>query len=219
MAKTLTPGVALQMVGLKYPKLLTEGFGARFANEVQEWIWKRYPWRGSLVDLPPFHLVKDQPDYGSPLTIVPADFLGLHKAWVREVRGYQVYPLTVKSDADVSVSPGIPDVIAYMSEKNAFRLHPRPQASAPYWWVEGVYKKTPTKITNANVNSYILPWDDIYFMVFRKCLEAKIKDELLGAQDAMNAIQYANYLIDAMAMDENLVSGVTIVAPAESLEL
>jgi hypothetical protein len=50
MAKTLTPGQALSIVGLRYGKnLVSDAFGARFCDEVQAKIWYRYPWRGSLV--------------------------------------------------------------------------------------------------------------------------------------------------------------------------
>jgi hypothetical protein len=49
MAKTLTPGQALTIVGLRYKGLVSDVFGPRFCDEVQAKIWHRYPWRGSLA--------------------------------------------------------------------------------------------------------------------------------------------------------------------------
>jgi hypothetical protein len=49
MSKTLTAGQAVNIVGLRYKSLLTDGFAARFCDEVQAKIWHRYPWRGSLA--------------------------------------------------------------------------------------------------------------------------------------------------------------------------
>jgi hypothetical protein len=49
MGKTMTPGQALTLVGLRFKGMVPDGFGARFADEVQSKIWQRYPWRGSLM--------------------------------------------------------------------------------------------------------------------------------------------------------------------------
>lgn len=220
MASTMTAGQAVSIVGLKYPKLLTESFAARFADEVQAFIWYRYPWRGSLSELPPFHLVKEEPDYGPPLLAVPGDFYGLHRAWVRSSTGQRVEPeLLVKPEVSISSSTGLPTAIAYHSERLSFRVHPRPSVSAPDWWIEGTYKKLPTKITNENLNSYVLPWDDIYFQIFRRGLEWKVKDELIGTPDGTAAFAIFRSMVDDMAAAEGLHSGVVTVAPAEGLEM
>jgi hypothetical protein len=221
MARTIVVAEAVNMVGLRYPRLLTDGFAARFADEVQARIWHRYPWRGTLAELPPFYLIHEVPDYGPPTYAVPTDFYGLHRAWIRNgVNGNVLEPeLLVKPEVGISVAPGVPTVIAYHEERFSFRLHPRPSITGPDYWVEGIYKKNPTKITNENLNSHILPWDDQYFEVFKKGLEWKYKDEILGAPDADRSLLLFRAFIDDMAAAEGLHSGVVTVAPAEGLEL
>jgi len=216
--RTLTAGDAIRIVSTRFPRLDTSGLAARFADEIQAIMWHRYAWRESLAELPPFHLVYEEPDYGPPLLAVPADFYGLHGVHVRNT--YITYPsLTVVPNLPISTGIGIPDTIAYQAEKKAFRVHPRPSVRAPEWWIEGSYKKTPTKITNANLNSYILPFDDLYFEIFRRGLVWKVKEEILGDEKAFqDEIRFMNDTV-RMAAAEGLHSGVILIAPAEGLEL
>ncbi len=218
MARTLTAQTAVRVVAARYPRLDQSDVAARLCDEVQSFIWHRYPWRQSLAELPPFHLLEDEPDYGPPLYAVPADFYGLHNVWVR-TSSNMVYPLTVVSDLGISVGTGIPDEISYRPENISFRVHPRPNVTAPEYWVEGVYKKNPTKITNANMTSYILPWDDIYFGVFRKGLVWKLKEDVLGDQTADNELAKFVFLLNEMATAEGIHSGVTTYAPEAGFEL
>lgn len=220
MANTLTVADGINLVAMKYPRLLTDGFASRIADEVIAFIWHRYPWRISLAELPPFFPVKEVPDYGPPTFSVPDDFYGLQEAWLRRSTGEKVEPrLTVKPSVEISIAPGYPTAIAYQPEMKSFRLHPRPSFSGPEIQVEGIYKKLPTKVTNENMNSYSLPWDDIYFQVFKKGLEWKIKDDIMGAADADRAYLMFRAFVDEMAANEGLHSGVITVAPAEGLAL
>jgi hypothetical protein len=87
--------------------------------------------------------------------------------------------------------------------------------------MEGEYKKIPTKITNDNVNSLILPWDDLYFPVFRLGLVWLIKRDLIGSpretKDARDEFFSALY---QMAMNEGMAEGqVNLVYPDDGLEL
>jgi hypothetical protein len=148
---------------------------------------------------------------------VPTDFLALQDAWIYGNGTARPYPLVVVPSLRPSFSVGVPTAIAYESEIPGFRVHPRSGLSSPDWWVEGVYKKNPTKITNENLNSYVLPWDDIYFEVFRQGLVWKIKKDILGAQDAFQEFQLFLKMIDDMAADEGFNNGVKFVAPAQSL--
>jgi hypothetical protein len=220
MARTITVGEALNLVGLKYPRILSDGFGARLADEVQAFIWGRYPWRNTLAELPPFYPVREVADYGPPMYAVPSDFKGLHRAWLRRYTGERIEPeLLVKPDVSISIAPDVPSAIAYHAERASFRLHPRPSFSGPEVQVEGIYKKLPTKITNANMNSFLLPWDDEYFQVFKKGLEWKYREDIIGAPDAAQSFVLFRAFVDQMAMDEGLHSGVVTVAPAEGFEL
>jgi hypothetical protein len=217
VAKTLTVGTALHILSARNPRILTESFGARFADEVQAFMWYRHPWRESLADLPPFSLVPDEPRYGPPTLAVPPDFYGLHDAWLRNMSGGQQV-LLVQKDLRPSGESGVPTSICYDGASGSFILHPRPALSAPDWWVEGRYKKTPTKITNETVMSHVLPWDDIYFAVFRAGLNWKLAQEIERSRDWPN--EFAAFLraVDDMARTEGIISGVEVISPDVSLE-
>ena len=218
MASTMTAGQALDIVSMRYKGLQQEGFGPRFADEVQAYIWYRFPWRQSLSELPPFHPVLEEPDYGPPTSAVPPDFYGFHDVWLR-YRDGSTKTLTPMKDLAVSPVAGIPEAISYQAERYSFRLYPRPSITAPEWWVEGIYKKTPTKITTANVNSYLIPWDDLYFAVFRQGLIWKVKDEILGDPAAPGEFAKFETFVQRMAAAEGMQLGVTIVHPHSGLEL
>jgi hypothetical protein len=213
MASTLTAGNLIDVVKLKFPKVLVDGFGARAADEVHSYIWKRYPWKSSIANLYPFHVVQAEPDYGPPSVTIPLDFQGFHQVWLRSSDGRE-YRLDPKPDLQKSFTPGLPNAIAWMPKDQAFRLHPRPSFTAPDWWVEGEYKKTPTKINNENVASFVLPYDDMYAMVFRKGLAAWFKQD---TPDEMPAFQMFSGLLDEMAASEGLLAGPPQNFPDEGL--
>ena len=91
--------------------------------------------------------------------------------------------------------------------------------SGPEIWVEGVYKKLHTKVTNENMNSYVLPWDDEYFQVFKEGLKWKYKADIVESQDAPMQFQMFRGFVDDMAASEGLHSGVVSLAPSEGLDL
>jgi hypothetical protein len=221
MASTLKIGDAVNLLGQRYPKLLLDGNAARLSDEVIQFMWTRYPWRQSLAKLYPFFVTREESDYTAPFIVFPTDFFSLQEAWLREYTGYrQDPPLNVKPDLIVSGSCGTPESISYQPEIGGFRLYPRPSFSSPDWFVEGIYKKALTKVTNETVQSYVYPWDDRYFKVFRKGLSAICKDELLGnKQEAMMEGQEFVGLLEWMAASEGLHSGNASVHPQRSLEL
>lgn len=221
MASTLKIGDAVNLLGQRYPKLLLDGNAARLSDEVLQFMWTRYPWRQSLAQLYPFHLVKEESDYTAPFIVFPGDFFGLQEAWLRDYTGYRYEPpLSVKPDLIVSQNAARPQTISYQPEIGGFRLYPRPDTYSPDTWVEGIYKKSLTKVTNETVQSYLYPWDDRYFKVFRKGLSAICKDELLGnKQEAMMDGSEFMQLLDWMATSEGLHSGDVTVHPQYSLSL
>lgn len=219
MARSLTVGSALTLAASKSPKLLQDGWGARFADEVLSYMWTRYPWKQSIVELPPFHLVADEPDYGAPLLAVPSDLFALHSARVRNSNGYIGDPLDIRRELGIMQSFGEPRAIAYQKEVRAFRVSPIPNVSAPDWWIEGSYKTTLTKVTNLNANSYILPFDDVYFSVFRQGLAWKIKQELLEDPKADLAFILFSRMLERMASDEGVNEGADVIVPSDPLEL
>jgi hypothetical protein len=215
MAKTVTAGQLVTLVSNKFPRLLIESFAARYADEVLTYMWKRYPWKESIKELPQFSLTLEDGDYGPPSAVVPGDFLGFHEQWIRMFDG-RSFPLQPKPDLPLSFSPGLPTAISYITEKQAFRLHPRPSYTSPDAWVEGRYKKQVTKITNENLSSYTLPWDDQYAIVFRKGLVWQFK---MDSQDETQAFMVFRQLLDEMAGSEGLLAGTPQISPTDSLEL
>ena len=215
MASTLFIGDAVNLVGQRFPKLLTEGNGARLSDEVVKFMWLRYPWRASIGVLPPFGLNLSEPDYTLPFVSIPGDFLNLHQVWIRAWDGTKIEPqLTIKPDLPISVTEGPPESISYQPELSGFRIFPRPSMISPDYWIEGRYKKQLTKIVNATLQTYAFPWDDQYFHVFRKGLVAKVKDELLNNKQEALA-EYGEFLnlLEGMAAAENLISGENSVHP------
>lgn len=217
MAKTLTAGKALEIVAVKFPRITADGVGARFASEVRDYMWYAYPWKISLGDLQPFALTQNQADYGSPLFTLPTDFYGLHDVWIRSVADDYV-PLSVVKELPVSGSPGYTTTVA-ITENGKIRLHPRPVLFGPDWWVEGKYKKSTTSITPNNVTSTILPWDDMYFEVFRRGLIWKYRDEIMGDPRAVEDLNIFLTWLGKMIASESGQDGVTPVHPSHGLAM
>jgi hypothetical protein len=215
MAKTMTPGMALDLFAVRAPRILTDGWGARFCDSAHGDIWERYPWPETLAGLTPFYLVYDLQGYGAPTISIPSDFDYLHEAYLAN-SNRQIRELKVQRHLPTTDMSGFPTTIMY--KEGQFLLHPRSSVSQPDWWVGGTYKKTPTKITNANLNSYTLPWEDKHFDVFRQGVEWRVK-QYLGDRDWMASRQLFELLLEDMAVGEGLAAGPYVVSPSESLEL
>lgn len=213
MANTLTAAALIDVVKLNYPRTLGDGFYCRAADAVNSYIWKRYPWKPSIANLIPFMLVYSEPDYGAPYVQIPPDFQSFHQVWMRTSDGRE-YKVDPRPDLQKSFNPGLPNAISYMPKDLAFRLHPRPSLSAPDYWIEGEYKKTPTLITASNINSFVLPYDDMYALVFEQGLQWRFKK---GTADELPAFQFFVALLDEMAASEGLLHGPPQNFPDESL--
>lgn len=213
MASTLTPANLIDVVKLFFPRTLTDGLANRASDVVNSYMWKRYPWKPSIANLVPFNLVYSEPDYGAPYIVIPPDFQGFHQVWMRTSDGRE-YKVDPKPDLQKSFNPGLPNSIAFMPKDLAFRVHPRPSLSAPDYWIEGEYKKTPTQINNTNINSFVLPYDDMYAIVFQKGLEWQFKQ---NTPEEIPAFQFFSALLDEMAGSEGLLHGPPQNYPDESL--
>jgi hypothetical protein len=218
MARTLTPNTAISLLQLRYGRSLPDGFAVRFCDEVIGKMWHRYPWRETLEELPPFHLTHDEAYYGPPLLAVPSDFFSIHEAWLVS-SSYEQWPLKWQKNVSPTMATDMPNKIGYDKARGAFVLSPRPSVSAPDWWVTGTYKKNATKLTNATLASYVLPWDDTYYDVFRAGLEWKFREEILRDKDWPLARQSFYAALSEMAMSEGLAEGDTVIIPEFGLEL
>lgn len=218
MARTMTPGMAVQLIQQQNKGLLPDGFAARFCDEIHSKMWLRWPWAETLAELPPFFLTYMEAYYGPPFQAVPSDFLALWDVWIRTPDG-QKYDMKVQRVLEPSRDVGVPSRIEYNKAKSSFILHPRPNFWTGQAWVEGTYKKTPTKITNANLNSYVLPWEDMYFDVFRQGLHWKIAQEIKKERTWTSERAMFIALLDDMAGAEGVNEGPVVVAPENSIDL
>jgi len=217
MAKTLTAGKAVEFLAAKYPKIAHDAVGARFASEIRDIMWNFYPWKVSLGDLQPMALVQNQADYGPPAYILPTDFYGLHDVWLRSFND-EFIPLSVSKEVPISATPLTPSTVA-VTENGYLRFHPRPVYYSPDWWFEGKYKKSTTSITPSNLNSTVLPWDDMYFPVFRRGLIWKFKDEFLSDPTAFQDFAQFRSMLQEMANRESGQDGITTIHPSHGLAL
>jgi len=186
MASTLTPWDAISILKKQqaWRQFDDSSFQVKAANDAVAAMWRAYEWRGSLVELPPFYLVPGSADQ-SPLTgVVPTDFWYLRDAWLRNVEGNE-HELRVERDLPRTFIYGQPESVCYVPETDRLRVYPAPSDgfSSPYWHVEGRYKKTPSRYSTDDLGTTALPFDDMFFHVYRKALEWVYLD-LVGSPQA-----------------------------------
>ncbi len=171
MAKTRTLREALSLAMKLSPRFDDSSYAALVADLALSFMWRWYAWDESMVQLPPVYMTPDEPDIEAPARVVPGDFWYLDRAWIKQIDG-DVFPLRVLKKLDKCGFNERPRDIAYEAQTNSFRFSPTPSSgwAAPHVQVEGVYKKTSTKVTTSNLNSLVLPWDDMYFGVFLQSL-------------------------------------------------
>jgi len=208
---------ALDLLSAIYPQIHMEPFGARFVDEIQSIIWYRYPWRHSLAELPPFYLIARVGDYYEPLVNIPDDFWGIHEAYLCHESGV-LYPLEIAANLTKYNAYGRPRAISYLPERSGFRIWPLPDSYyPPDWWVAGTYKKRLVKITNENLASQELPFDDMFAHVIRQGLLWKFKQEVLQSAEAMNEMVIFLEMIRDMARAEGIAGGAVLRHPEEGL--
>lgn len=232
MAKTLSYGDALNVVGKQVPRQYEEDLAAHCCNLANNLIWNKYDWRESIADLLPFYLIPGQQDYGKPFVAVPADFQGLRTAnFVQMSSSPPIFSrMLIVRDLDETYIQQPPSSIAYNKERQAFRLFPRTPVNmgGPDYLVNGTYKKLPTLVTASTLASTKLPYEDQYFNVFCQALKWSMLDtfnsESAGNAQIVNGqAQYSGQLakamtaIEEMATNEGLNLGDPVVAPKDAL--
>lgn len=231
MAKTRTLREALSIATKSFPGLDDTSYAAIVADLAVSFMWRWYAWDESLVQLPPIYMTPDESDVEAPARVVPGDFWYLDRAWIRQIDG-MVFPLRVLQKLDKCGFADRPRDISYEPQTGSFRFVPMPSTgwAAPFVQVEGVYKKTPTKVTTANLNDYTLSWDDIYFGVFIQSLRYQYM-LLNGHPDAGQVVtdkagrtRYTGQLgrfVDELhiATAQENMRGADYVHPSESLML
>lgn len=189
MASTYKISDALDIVGSSTSKGIENLHTA--GDLALRYIWKEHNWRESLAELPPFFLIPETRDYGNHgalVDVVPANFDSLIKAWLVHSdlsgTGATREEIVVKAQVLMNEWAGTvwpPNAISYVADKAVFRLGgvTPTSISAPNWWITGIYKKRPTKITGANASSTTFPLDDDYFPLYVEAVRWKFW-QLLG---------------------------------------
>lgn len=219
MASTLKYTDILNMLQRQIPRLAEDLHAEVIINAGLNMIWMEYNWRESLSEITPFYLIPGRQDYPADIITIPADIHGLQQAFLVYLNGTSAvkWPLKVIKQIQKTEMQVPPDSITYMTtlanNKSGYRISPRPPISfgAPFYMIEGTYKKRTPVITAQTLNRTIA-FDDMYQgVLFDACLyQAK---RLAGAQDANNYLQNASLSIYRMAAAEGVADGVDTVAP------
>lgn len=213
--KTYTFGELLRIAGDEISMRVQDEKAAVILNRAVNLIWKRYDWRETLDDLPPFYLIPSEQDHGAPAVSIPADFHGLRTAYVVRLNTTPPdrTPLKVVQFTDLTASRYLPQTISFRPETNAFRLFPRvpENIGAPEYLIDGMYKKHPTKVSASTMHATIWPFDDLYFDVFIEAIKHA------AAPRDKEQLMLAYQKIDEMAANEGLELGEPIIAPSEAL--
>lgn len=243
MATTLTYNDYLKMLRPNVPANVLDFSGPQVANLAIRKVWSRYPWRAFVLDFRPFFLIPLEQDYGPPFNIVPADFDSFVNANLVTLpsggNALRYQPMQVKKFLETTSKRGVPDCISFhvgrpgraedTGQSGQFRLHPRPSESmtCPKWFVEGRYKRTPSRITNTDIDSPI-PFDDKYeTQMYDVFLWAgkKLAGHDVGATVTQNGVaQHSGATaammaaIDEMAAIEGFAAGDNTVAPEAPLD-
>lgn len=196
MANTKTPNDALRIVEKLPPfrsqQMNTSAFQIEAVNEAARRMWNDHEWRVSLAELPPFYLTPGEPDVSPLAAPIPLDFNYLEDAWLAFSSGGETIGLQTSQNLQRTRIESRPERLAYNPELDRWRVWPSPSSAytSPECHVEGRYKKNPPVWDNGDWATKVLPWDDRFFRVYRKCLEYTILDFL--GNPAAGQVQFVN---------------------------
>lgn len=219
MASTLKYTDILNMIQRQLPRVAEDIHAETIVNSGLNMIWMAYNWRESLKEITPFYLIPGRQDYPSDIITIPTDIHGLQQVFLVFLGGDNAvkYPVKVIKQIQKTALFRPPRSITYMTtmsgNKSGYRVEPRPPQSygAPFYLIEGTYKRRTPVITAQTLNTTIA-FDDMYQgVLFDACLyQAK---RLAGSQDAGNYYQFAQMSIYNMAASEGLADGESNIAP------
>ncbi len=229
MAITKTPNDALVILRKqsRFKDLADGSFAVAAINEAANRMWRDYEWPESLGEVPPFYLTPGESDVNPIAAPIPTDFAYLRDAWLLNPQG-NMFELDVGRDKPRSMIESTPECVSYVPELRRWRVWPAPSTAytAPLWQVEGRYKKTAPTWDVDDWGTTLLPWDDRYFRVYRKCLEYTVMD-MLGRQEAGGVqfsqgravysgklAEYKDALADA-TRENNMYNGELFVSPED----
>lgn len=219
MASTLRYSDIMNLVQRHVLRNVEDSMAANIVSAGMNMIWQAYDWRESLADITPFYLIPGRQDYPSDIITIPEDIHGLKQVFLVRLNGEEVYkqPLSVLRQVERTNFQTLPNTISYMTtltnDKSGYRVHPRPATNygAPYYLIEGTYKKRSPSIDAAGLND-VIPFDDQYQGVLYSVFVYWGK-YLMGSQDVEQAANLAVMNINTMANNEGLNDGELHFAP------
>lgn len=213
----------MNMLQRQIPRISEDTHAETIINAGLNMIWMAYDWRESLSEFTPFYLIPGRQDYPEDIIDIPSDMHGIKQAFFVRLNGDTTIktPLKVIKQLNKTSMQLPPNAITFMTtmadNKSGYRIHPRPPQGygAPYYMIEGTYKKR-TPVVTASTLTNTIAFDDMYQgVLFDACLyQAK---RMSGAQDANNHYQNAVISITQMANAEGLADGESSFAPSEPL--
>lgn len=189
-------------------------------NLAQELIWRSFPWRWTLAEFDPFWIVPGEQDYGSPLIIIPTDFLELQSSTLVHLNHNTSarYDFQLQKNLTKTHRYGHPKQMQYIPQKNAFRIYPRPPLSmaCPYYLIEGWYKKTPTILTPSNYANTTVPSQEFQRQMWLEAISWAYLATAKSPQ-APQQLQIARLAINETAQAESTSLGQPNIHPSESI--
>lgn len=174
MAGTHTVGEAIAIIRSQpaMRQVSDAAWSLNAANEAFNLMWNAHPWDDSIKEFPPFHLIPNEAHHDAPYIEIPSDFGQLHKAQIHELHNSMPRDLLIRKRLTASLFEAEPNQISWLPERPGFLLYPTPSEAyaAPATHVVGLYKSLPAAVTNDNVESGLLPFEDKHFPTFRSAL-------------------------------------------------
>lgn len=232
MARSYTFGDVVSMINNVIPKTTEDDKVAHICNLAQNKIWRRYDFKETLSQLPPFSLTPGDQDYSAPAIAVPADFNGLRIAQFVQMTSIPAFRTDLKIYKDLVYTQvqSLPECICYEPSIQGFRIYPRcpNNIGGPIYKIDGVYKRLPDKIFASTVQATLLPFEDQYLSVWVEALRWagwSLAGDPRAGQVVISAgkqMSYSGQLavamaeLDNMASNEGLFRGDANVTPVDN---
>jgi len=214
----------MNIIQRQMPRQVEDMHAETIANAGMNMIWMAYDWRESLGDITPFYLIPGRQDYPDDLITIPSDIHGLRQAFFVRMGGEYALknPLKVIRQLEKTNLLQQPNAITYMTtladNKAGYRVHPRPLTNlgAPYYFIEGTYKKRCPQVTAATLTTEI-PFNDMYQEAIYDAFLYQAK-RLAGAPDAARFYEASANSLFRMASSEGLNDGEATFAPSQPID-
>jgi hypothetical protein len=199
-------------------------FSATLCNMATEAIWNAYDWHETVEPGAAFYVVPGVQDYPFPLAEIPQSFYGFRRIQLVDIESgsasiLQVGTVAQRRHLERTSTVGIPSLISYLPEVQAYRVWPRPSTGLPptRYIIQYTYKKMWTRVQPDSLHT-LLPLPDTLMPAFVLGLIWASAKLTIGNPQIVDS-HYAALLreIQRKAEDYGLADGDVLHAPAEPL--